>query len=559
MTHEINFEGTRLTVASRDAQFGKLSEVHPDTEPADETGSVTRVMRIYTQALSRLTDTHPDPTVEEVQEWLDELDLRALGIAFGEEYDTKPSQFLENWYSKCLQVIVEEFQGPRSAGASQWVEEIDDRFQSLIAVRADAFDRSELYTNAYSMSVLSVVEACPDPDSDAASRWIDVIDALVDSTLEEQLPDADPVQFRENFFANVFIKLHGEYGTHPNAAEWFATLQKQADETASSPKIRDASNFLINIYSMTLSKLTQPSSGRTPDSERIQSWFGTFEDGLVSTAVSDCHESASGGYLVNIYAQATTRLTLHRRSARDPETAAWLDQFERMVERTSTDPAHQMTAGDFLANYYAFTLEEILDRHSDPDQASHWLDELAHRTVNAGLNKQHDHSPAGFVAYVFVMTRLNMAADGDTVEAGQERKRVQLMGAYLANVLAGDLGEYFAMAPKVHRLYTVDSPRAIKQDVLAAVAAVGEGDRVECSRTELIENAAGFVAAGFVYLYDNEAYTERFTDRVRSHAEDNLAEQPLVDEFAAAIDRTIAAHDDGWKVRLEWTESTDTS
>ena len=556
MEDEIDFDRAGLTLKSHGDQLAEISAAHAGSA---EENRVSRMLRIYTQGLERLTTTYPDPSNEEAQEWLDELELRAVGIAFGDEYETEPGQFLENWYSSCLRVIAETLPDPRSEQVRLWVDEIGSRLGSLLELGEDVLDDSEVYANAYSMGVLSITEVYTSPDSDAATRWIRLIEESAARTADEQLPNAGSAQFLENFFANAFLKLTNSYGENPTAAEWFSKLQTRADRTTSAAEIQDPSNFLINVYSMALSKLTQPSNSRDPESDRIQAWLATFEDGLRSTAESDQHDSAAGGFLVNVYAQATTRLTGHRKAVRDPETNAWLDQFEQMVQGSVTDSTHQMSAGDFLANYYAFTLEEIVDGHADPDSAGRWLDEMAHRTVSAGLNNQHDHSPAGFAGYVFLLTRLNLAGDSETIEAGREKGRVRLMGAYLANVVSGDIGEYFAIAPKVHRLYTVDSSRAIKHDVLAAVSTVGQAAQVECSREELVHNAGTFVAAGFVQLYDLHAYDEGFTDRVVSHVENSIADQALVDEFLAVIARAIEAHDDGWKVGVEWAESADTA
>lgn len=556
MTKEIDLDGSRLTLKSRDSQFAEISEIHQQLEPADE-DRVTQMMRIYTRALGRLVSTHLDPTTEQAQEWLDELDHRAIGIAFSDEYEMEPSQFLENWYSKCVKEIAKEFHAPEKEKAGLWLDEIDSRFQSLVELRKDDFNISELYANVYSMVVTSIIEVYAEPESAAATRWIGLIEEMTVRAATEKLTNADPVQFLENFFANSFVSLIKYYGTNREAAAWFSKLQKRADEMASDTIIKDSNNFLINTYSMSLSKLTQPSKNRSPDGEQMQSWFTTLEDGLHSTAVSDHHNSEPGGYLVNIYSQATTRLTEHRQSPRDSETAAWLDQFEWMVEDRSTDPLHQMTAGDFLANYYAFTLERILDEHSDTEQASRWLDELAYRTVDAGLNSQLDHSPGEFAGYVFLITRMNVAKDGETLEAGCEEKRVLLLGSYLANSVSGDIHDYLSMARKVHQLYTVDSTRAIKGDVLAAVSAVDQAEHIICTQRELINNAAAFVAAGLVHLYDQNAFSAQFADQVVSHIEHTLADQALVDEFFGAITRAIEEHDGGWKVRPEWPESTD--
>ena len=113
------------------------------------------------------------------------------------------------------------------------------------------------------------------------------------------------------------------------------------------------------------------------------------------------------------------------------------------------------------------------------------------------------------------------------------------------------------MAPKVHQLYTVDSSRAIKQDVLAAVSAVDQAGHLICAQGELIKNAAVFVAVGLVHLYDQNAFSAQFADHVVSHIEHTLSDQALVDEFFGEITRTIEKHDGGWKVRPEWPESTD--
>ncbi|MDB2287199.1 hypothetical protein PM038_18485 [Halorubrum ezzemoulense] len=148
MTQEIDFDRSRFTLKSRDSQFAEISKVHQQREKTEK-DRVNQVMRIYTQALGRLVSTELDPTTEEVQEWLDELEHRAIGIAFGDEYETEPSLFLENWYSKCVKEIAKEFQAPEREEAGSWLDEIDSRFQSLVELPEGDFDISELYANTY--------------------------------------------------------------------------------------------------------------------------------------------------------------------------------------------------------------------------------------------------------------------------------------------------------------------------------------------------------------------------------------------------------------------------